>query len=261
MRDVQSGPSDVALAIDRVGVKDLAIPLAVRDRAKGQQHTVAQVDLSVDLPAEFKGTHMSRFLEALRDMDTTLDIESCRCLLLDLRHRLQAQSSHLCFSFPYFVEQYAPVTASPALMDYACFLRGVLEKDVVRLFLGVTVPVMTVCPCSKAISTEGAHSQRAVVRMEVQCQGMLWLEDLITIGQESGSSPVYALLKREDEKFVTESAFSTPAFVEDVVRNAAIRLSAHSKIKGFRVEVESFESIHNHSAYACIDRLGLDHCS
>lgn len=258
MRDVQSDPADVALAIDRVGVKDLAIPLAVRDRAQGQQHTVAQVDLSVDLPAKFKGTHMSRFLEALRDMDKTLDITTCGHLLWDLRHRLQAQSSHLCFSFPYFVSQSAPITHSPALMNYACFLRGTLAKDVLRLFLGVDVPVMTVCPCSKAIANEGAHSQRAMIRMEVECQGLLWLEDLIAIGQEAGSSPVYALLKREDEKYVTETAFAKPTFVEDVVRNAAAQLAGHSKISAFRVEVESFESIHNHSAYACIDRLGLD---
>jgi GTP cyclohydrolase I len=258
MRDVQSGPADVALRIDRVGVKNLSIPLTVRDRARGRQQTVARVDLSVDLPAEFKGTHMSRFLEALRDMDMTLDAASCRNLLLDLRDRLQAESSHLCFLFPYFLEQRAPVTGSPALVDYACFLRGVLRDGEVILVLGVEVPVMTVCPCSKAISSEGAHSQRAMVRIEAQISGMLWLEDLIAMAQESGSSPVYALLKREDEKFVTEAAFAAPTFVEDVVRNAAARLADHPKVRGFRVEVESFESIHNHSAYACIDLMGLD---
>jgi GTP cyclohydrolase I len=261
MRDVQSGPADVALRIDRVGVKNLAVPLTVRDRARGRQQTVARVDLSVDLPAEFKGTHMSRFLEALRDMETTLDTASCKNLLLDLRDRLQARSSHLCFHFTYFLEQCAPVTGSRALMDYACFLRGALRNGDVELVLGVEVPVMTVCPCSKAISAEGAHSQRAMVRIEAGCSGMLWLEDLIAIAQESGSSPVYALLKREDEKFVTEAAFAAPTFVEDVVRNAASRLAAHPRVRGFRVEVESFESIHNHSAYACIDQAGLDETS
>ena len=255
MRDVQSGPAEVALRIDRVGVKNLSIPLVVRDRANGRQHTVARVDLSVDLPAEFKGTHMSRFLEALRNMDSALDATSCANLLLDLRDRLQAQSSHLCFQYTYFLEQRAPVTGSPALMDYACFLRGELLAGKVRLVLGVDVPVMTVCPCSKAISDEGAHSQRAMIRIEAECNGMLWLEDLIAMGQESGSSPVYALLKREDEKFVTEAAFAAPTFVEDVVRNAALRLAAHPKVGGFRVEVESFESIHNHSAYARIDQM------
>lgn len=255
MRDVQSGPAEIALRINRVGVKNLSIPLVVRDRASGRQHTVAEVDLSVDLPAKFKGTHMSRFLEALRHMDTALDAAGCAALLLDLRDRLQAQSSHLCFRFTYFMEQRAPVTGSPALMSYPSFLRGDLHQGKVRLVLGVDVPVMTVCPCSKAISTEGAHSQRALIRIEAECNGMLWLEDLIALGQESGSSPVYALLKREDEKFVTEAAFAAPAFVEDVVRNAATRLTAHPKVGGFRVEVESFESIHNHSAYACIDQM------
>jgi len=261
MRDVQSGPADVALNIDRVGVKNLAVPLTVRDRARGHQQTVAKVDLSVDLPAEFKGTHMSRFLEALRDMDTALDVTSCKNLLKDLRDRLQARSSHLCFLFTYFLEQHAPVTGSPALMDYACFLRGALNDGGISLVLGVEVPVMTVCPCSKAISLEGAHSQRAMVRIEAECSGMLWLEDLIAIAQESGSSPVYALLKREDEKYVTETAFASPTFVEDVVRNAASRLAAHPKVRGFKVEVESFESIHNHSAYACIDHMALDGAS
>lgn len=255
MRDIQSDPSDVALRIDRVGVKNIAIPLSVRDRARGRQQTVARVDLSVDLPAQFKGTHMSRFLEALGSMNTALDASSCQDLLRDLRDRLQAQNAHLCFEFTYFLEHKAPVTGIPALMDYPCFLRGELRDGEVRLMLGVDVPVMTVCPCSKAISDEGAHSQRAMIRMEAECLGMLWLEDLIAIAQESGSSPVYALLKREDEKFVTETAFATPTFVEDVVRNTAARLSAHPKVRGFKVEVESFESIHNHSAYACIDHM------
>ena len=240
MRDVQSGPADVPLRIDRVGVKSLSIPLTVRDRARGEQRTVARVDLSVDLPARFKGTHMSRFLEALRGMDT-LDMPGCTRLLHDLRDRLQARS--------------APATGIPALVDYACFLRGTMRDAEAELALGVEVPVMTVCPCSKAISREGAHSQRAMIRMEAGCSGMLWLEDLIDIGRESGSSPVYALLKREDEKFVTEAAFAAPAFVEDVVRNAASRLAAHPRVRGFRVEVESMESIHNHSAYACIDQM------
>lgn len=258
MRDVQSGPSDVALRIDRVGVKNLALPLVVRERSGGRQHTVAKVDLSVDLPAQFKGTHMSRFLEALRGMDSALDITECDKLLRDLQVRLQARRSHLCFRFPYFIEHRAPVTDSPALMDYACCLRGDLREGEVQLGVGVEVPVMTVCPCSKAISDEGAHSQRALVRVEAECSGLLWLEDLIVIGRESGSSPVYALLKREDEKFVTEAAFARPTFVEDVVRNAASRLALHPKVRGFRVEVESFESIHNHSAYACIEQPRLD---
>lgn len=256
MRDVQRDPAEVPLPIDRVGVRHVAVPLRVRDRARGVQHTVAQVELGVELPAHFKGTHMSRFLEALAAADFTLDVQTCHTLLADVRARLEARRAFLCFRFPYFVERQAPVTGSPAPMDYPCTLRGALREDGAHMTLGVEVPVMTVCPCSKAISREGAHSQRAVVRVEARFTGMLWIEDLIAMAQESGSSPVYPLLKREDEKFVTETAFAHPAFVEDVVRSVAQRLLAHPRVRDFRVEVESLESIHNHSAYACIESLG-----
>lgn len=255
MRDVQRDPAEVPLVIDRVGVRHVAVPLRVRDRERGVQHTVAQVELGVELPAHFKGTHMSRFLEALAAADFALDAQSCRMLLADVRARLEARRAFLCFRFPYFLERRAPVTQSAAPMDYSCWLRGSLEEDTPQMLLGVEVPVMTVCPCSKAISREGAHSQRAVVRMEARFSGMLWIEDLIAMAQDSASSPVYPLLKREDEKHVTETAFAHPAFVEDVVRVAAQRLGAHPRVQGFRVEVESMESIHNHSAYACIDAL------
>ncbi|HCF05410.1 MAG: cyclohydrolase [Desulfomicrobiaceae bacterium] len=253
MRDVQRDPAEVPLPIDRVGVRHVAVPLRVRDRERGVQHTVAQVELGVELPAHFKGTHMSRFLEALAAADFALDAQTCRTLLADVRARLEARRAFLCFRFPYFLARHAPVTGSAAPMDYSCWLRGSLREDGARMTLGVEVPVMTVCPCSKAISREGAHSQRALVRMEAQFSGMLWIEDLIAIAQDSASSPVYPLLKREDEKHVTETAFAHPAFVEDVVRAAAQRLAAHPRVQGFRVEVESMESIHNHSAYACIE--------
>ncbi len=255
MQDIQSGPSMVPLAIDRVGVKNLTHPLIVRDREQGQQHTVAKMDLSVDLPAAFKGTHMSRFLEALGDWTGILDYASFKQLLEDLKIRLQAKRAHLHFSFPYFREQTAPVSKSPALMDYQCFLQGRLEGEDMEMILGVDVPVMTVCPCSLAICDRGAHSQRAMVRIATRFSGLLWIEDLIDIGQQAGSSPVHALLKREDEKFVTDAAFDNAAFVEDVVRSAAQSLQKHPQVHAYRVEVESMESIHNHSAYACIDTM------
>ncbi len=255
MKDIQNGPSRVALPIDRVGVKNLRTPLVVRDRDQGRQHTVAQVEFNVDLPARFKGTHMSRFIEALQAWSGVLDPQSFHKLLGDVRDRLKARRSHLCFRFPYFLQQSAPVTGSTSFMDYQCAIYGeLLEDERLILFMEVEVPVMTVCPCSLAISDQGAHSQRAVVRITVRFEGMLWLEELITIGQQSASSPVHALLKRADEKHVTEEAFANPCFVEDVVRNAASRLADHSRIKWFRVEVESHESIHNHSAYACIEQ-------
>ena len=256
MQDVQSSRADVALPIDRVGVRGIKIPLTVRDRDRDVQHTVARVDLSVDLPAEFKGTHMSRFLECLRDMPKGLDLVGCKHLLQEMQVRLKARWAHLCFEFPYFMERCAPASANPALMDYQCFLRGHMDGDRLDMVLGVEVPVMTVCPCSLAISDQGAHSQRALVRIEARSTKLVWLEDLIEIGERAGSSPVYALLKREDEKFVTEAAFDNPCFVEDVVRNAARELVEHPRVQGFRVEVESQESIHNHSAYAVIEDWG-----
>ncbi|MFW6324524.1 MAG: GTP cyclohydrolase FolE2 [Desulfovibrionales bacterium] len=254
MRDVQSGPSDVALAIDKVGVTNFRIPLLVREKSRGRQHTIAQVDINVDLPARFKGTHMSRFIELLNQWSGVLDYSSLKSLLIDVREKLKARRSHLKFRFPYFMEQVSPVSGSSALMDFNCFLSGEMEHDSLTLTVGVDVPVMTVCPCSLAICKEGAHSQRAIVRIQAQFEGLLWLEDLIEIGKKSASSPVYALLKRQDEKFVTEDAFSQPFFVEDVVRNAAKSLLDHDLVQWFRVEVESFESIHNHNAYACIEK-------
>ncbi|MES9994979.1 GTP cyclohydrolase FolE2 [Desulfovibrio aminophilus] len=254
MEDVQKHPAPVAMAVDRVGVKDLRLPLVVRDRAEGSQHTVARVELSVDLPADFKGTHMSRFVEALENFSEELDYASFKKLLADICGRLEARTAFARFTFPYFLRQTSPVSGSRGLMGYTCHVRGEYRDGRLDFTLGVDVPVMTVCPCSKAISREGAHSQRAEVRVRARFKGFLWLEDLIEIAERSGSSPVYTLLKREDEKYVTETAFAQPTFVEDVVRTAAKGLSEHPRITWFRVEVESFESIHDHSAVAAIER-------
>jgi len=258
MKDVQSGPADVAMPIDRVGVKNLQLPVRVRSRDQqgAVQHTVAEVDLSVDLPAEFKGTHMSRFIEALQDWGEDLGYASFKNLLESVRTRLAARRAHILFRFPYFLQRRAPESGSPGLMNYACLLQGELEGGRLAFMLGVDVPVMTVCPCSLAISAGGAHSQRAMVRIRARFTGFLWLEDLIAIAEESGSSPVFALLKREDERHVTDHAFAHPAFVEDVVRATAQRLAHHPQVTWYRVEVESMESIHNHSAYASIESGG-----
>jgi len=253
MRDIQSGPPDVPIAVDRVGIKNFRLPLTVLDRANGRQHTVADVELSVDLPARFKGTHMSRFVEALSGFTGKLDLESFRSLLADVRSRLSAENAHLTLRFPYFLSKASPISGAPSLMDYACQVSGEFEGDTFRQTLGVEVPVMTVCPCSLAISEQGAHSQRAMVSILCRFTGLLWLEELIAIAEAAGSSPVYALLKREDEKQVTEQAFANPTFVEDVARRVANALTVHPKVTWFRVEVESFESIHNHSAFADIE--------
>ncbi len=252
MQDVQNGSPEFPLPIDRVGVKNLKVPLLVQDRIHGRQHTVADVNLCVDLPGKFKGTHMSRFLEALSCWSEVLTYESFRDLLSDVSSRLEAQKAHMRFDFPYFYALRTPVSGHEFHMDYKSFLAGEFALGRIKMTLGVEVPVMTVCPCSLAISRHGAHSQRAYVKIRCGYKGLLWLEELIDMAMFSGSSPVYPLLKREDEKYVTDQAFSRPSFVEDVVRYAAFRLNQHPRILWYEVEVESFESIHNHSAYAMI---------
>lgn len=258
MQDVQNNPAGVPLPIDRVGVRDIRLPITVRDREKGIQNTVAEVDLGVDLPAEFKGTHMSRFVEALQHWAGELDYPGMRSLLADITERLNARRAYARFRFPYFISRKAPATGIPAPLSYQCELTGEQQADEggPRFLLTVTVPVMTVCPCSMAISEEGAHSQRADVRISVRFEGFVWLEELIDIAEASASSPVYTLLKREDEKAVTENAFASPTFVEDVVRNVAKDLRAHEQVTWFSVDVISHESIHNHNAFAGIEFQG-----
>ncbi len=256
--DVQNGPAEVALPIDRVGVKNLTLPIVVRDRELGRQATVATVEFCADLPAEFKGTHMSRFVEALQAWSGELDYHGVRALLRDVLARLNARKAFVVFRFPYFLRKRSPATNSMSPLSYRCAMTGELESDDQArpaFQLDVDVPVMTVCPCSMALCTQGgAHSQRAMVHIRARFQRFVWLEDLIAVAEAAGSSPVYTLLKREDEKFVTEAAFNNPAFVEDVVRHAAQTLDNHPDISWFRVEVESEESIHNHSAFAAIER-------
>ena len=254
MKDIQSSPALVALPIDRVGVKGITLPILVSDKVNGRQHSVAEVDLAVDLPAHFRGSHMSRFLEALQNWNEELSYQSMKNLLLDVKTRLEAERAHIVFRFTYFLRKTSPVSKAISLMGYACRLTGEVDHSGKPHFLlEIDVPVMTVCPCSKAISNEGAHSQRATIRLALRMGKFAWLEEFIDIAESAGSSPVYPLLKREDEKFVTESAFANPTFVEDVVRHTAQALVNHPCVSWFKVEVESFESIHAHNAYACIE--------
>jgi len=254
MKDIQSSPSEVLIPIDRVGIRSIRLPLTVRDRANGTQNTVAEVDMAVDLPAEFKGTHMSRFVEALESLGGALDYKSLRGLVAGVRDRLEARNAHVTVRFPYFIRRVSPASGAASTMDYACTVQGDLTGERFRITLGVEAPVMTVCPCSLAISDQGAHSQRAVVRARCRYKGFVWLEELIDMAEAAGSSPVYALLKREDEKHVTEAAFDNPRFVEDVARSMAKSLEEHPAVTWYAVEVESFESIHNHCAVAGIER-------
>ncbi len=253
MEDVQNSPALVPMNIDKVGVQNIQIPLLVRDREKGRQHTVATVDMGVELPSAFKGTHMSRFVEALEDWGEELDYASLKRLLENVKMRLEAKSAYIHFKFPYFIRKKAPVSSDSGIMTYQCKLTGEMIGNKPEFLLEVEVPVMSVCPCSKAISKEGAHSQRALVRMAVRMKSFFWIEELVDMAEKAGSSPVYTLLKRKDEKYVTEHAFANPAFVEDIVRATAQLLAKHEQVSWYRVEVQSMESIHNHDAYACIE--------
>ena len=262
MEDVQNYSAAVPMPIDSVGIRNIRLPIRLSRREGGIGDTVAQVELGVELPAHFKGTHMSRFVEALEGWDDELNYAGMKTLLQDVLHRLEARKAQIIFSFPYFLRKPSPVSPSSGLQGYDCRLTGELaaEEDGshktgrLSFLLEVTVPVMTVCPCSKAISDEGAHSQRADIRLSLRLKAFNWLEEFIEMAELSASSPTYPLLKREDEKFVTEQAFANPCFVEDVVRNVAERLEKNPQVRWFRVEVESYESIHAHNAYARIER-------
>lgn len=258
MEDVQNQQAEVPMPIDSVGVRNMQLPITVSQRGGGSQHTVATVELGVELPAAFKGTHMSRFVEALENWNEDLSYGSMKLLLEDILYRLEARKAQIIFAFPFFIKRISPVSQASCLQGYTCRLTGELsadQPDTKPVFLlELTAPVMTVCPCSKAISDEGAHSQRADIRIALRLKGFNWLEEFIEIAELAASSPTYPLLKREDEKYVTEQAFANPRFVEDVVRNVAGSLQKHPQVTWFRVEVESYESIHAHNAYARIER-------
>lgn len=256
--DEQSKPAAIPIHIGRVGVRDVALPILLRQRDCAEpQRTVAKISLSVDLPASARGAHMSRFIEALQELKAEpLDYGAALHLMRKTRKRLGASSAHISFVFPYFLARPAPVSGISALMPYDCALEGGIGAGESSAFspfvLAVSAPVMTVCPCSKAISEEGAHSQRAEIRIRARMKGHVWIEDLVELAEAAGSSPVYSLLKRGDEKYVTERAFSQPRFVEDVARRAASALLAMPLVASFSVEVESQESIHAHNAFASI---------
>lgn len=252
LSDVQGLAPDTPLNIDCVGIAGLRCPLRLRDRKNGNQVTIAQVDLGVNLPATYKGTHMSRLVEALEDWDEQLSYQTMCKLLTSMLKRLEAAKAWARFTFPYLVRKDSPTGGGAAVMAYDCAITGELSNKEQSFLLNIAVPVMTVCPCSKAISNEGAHSQRALIKMKIRIINFVWLEEFIDIAESSASSAVYPLLKRKDEKFVTEQAFARPVFVEDVVRKVAAQLNGHPDVLWFEVEVESMESIHNHNAFARI---------
>jgi len=251
LKDIQSEPDHRNLPINKVGVKDISYPVVVMDRAEGQQHTVARVNMYVDLPHHFRGTHMSRFIEILNKYREGISTRNVAEVLDDMKCMLNAQTSHFMMEFPFFMNKKAPVSGEEAKMEYTCSLLG--DSSVDYYTLQVRVPLLSLCPCSKEISNYGAHNQRSMVTVSIRAREIIWIEDIIEIVESCGSSEIYALLKREDEKYITEKSYENPVFVEDIVRNVAEKLLQHNRVLWFSVESENMESIHNHSAYAQIE--------
>jgi len=254
LHDKQSERDYRELRIDKVGVRGLRFPVQVRDKARAFQNTVATIGMFVDLPKEFKGTHMSRFLEVLNAHGNVIHVETINDILFAMQEKFQAATSHLEIEFPYFMVKKAPVTGLESVMDYVARFDAAACRKEIDFVLTVKVNVTTLCPCSKAIAKYGAHNQRGEVTVQIRSRRIVWIEELIGLIEESASSELYGLLKRQDEKAVTERAYENPVFVEDLVRNVALRLNAHPAVTWYKVEAENFESIHNHNAYACIEK-------
>ena len=254
MHDKQSERDHRELRIDKVGVRGLRFPIQIRDKAHSVQNTIATIGMFVDLPKEFKGTHMSRFVEVLNAHGSVIHVENITDILQAMRQKLHAATAHLEMEFPFFMSKKSPVSRLESLMDYVARFDASACGTDMDFVLTVKVHVTTLCPCSKAISKYGAHNQRGLVTVALRSKDVVWIEDVIAMVEASASSELYALLKRQDEKAVTEHAYENPVFVEDLVRNVVVRLNAHPLVTWYKVEAENFESIHNHNAYACIEK-------
>lgn len=260
MEDVQSRPDGRQIPLDQVGVTDLRHPIVVLDQHHERQRTIATLSMSVALPHQFKGTHMSRFIEVLNEHHGEVTMRTLPVILAALRERLEAERARIEVEFPYFLSRSAPKSGATALMDYVCTFVGESTPSGDDFRLGVRVPVTSLCPCSKAISDYGAHNQRGYITMEVRSArdehgvaGLIWIEELIAVAEASASAPVYPLLKRDDERHVTMQAYENPVFVEDMVRNVVARLQDDPRVSWCRVYAENQESIHNHAAFASVE--------
>lgn len=251
--DIQSSRDTRQIPINKVGIKSIRHPVRVKDRTQGEQHTVATFNMYVNLPHNFKGTHMSRFVAILNQHDNEIGVESFKEMLVDMTERLEAESGHIEMNFPYFIKKQAPISRVESLMDYEVTLIGEIHRDKPEMEIRVVVPVTSLCPCSKEISRYGAHNQRSHVTVTARIDEFVWIEELIELIEAEASCELYGLLKRPDEKYVTERAYDQPKFVEDMVRDVAARLNEDARISRYTVESENFESIHNHSAYALIE--------
>ena len=252
IEEVQNAEDKRHLDIDQVGIKSIKHPITVKDRSGGSQHTVANFNMYVHLPHNFKGTHMSRFVEILNENQKAISVESFERMLREMLVRLESKACDLEMTFPYFMNKSAPISGVKSLLDYEVSFIGQIINDKFINTTKVIVPVTSLCPCSKKISDYGAHNQISHVTVTVQTNDFVWIEDIIETIEKQASSELYGLLKRPDEKYVTEKAYDNPKFVEDMVRDIANELKKSKKIDNFIVESENFESIHNHSAYALI---------
>lgn len=252
MKDVQSEKDYRNIGLKKVGINNLKWPVAVMDKSEGIQHTIATISVSVDLPRDVRGTHMSRFVEIVSQMKS-INPKDLEIMLEELRKKLDAGVAHCIIDFDYFIKKPSPVTGIVSPYDVRCRFEGEKSDDF-KFVMGVKVPVSTLCPCSKEISDFGAHNQRALIDINVDTKKLIWIEEIVNIAEESGSAPIYSLLKRKDEKWVTEQAYLNPRFVEDVVREAAVRLEGNPDIEWYSVGVESIESIHNHNAFAYTEK-------
>jgi GTP cyclohydrolase I len=253
IEDVQGHADLRRIPINRVGIKDIFHPVKVKDRSGGEQHTVANFNMYVNLPHDFKGTHMSRFVEILHRHEREISVDSFGKMLAEMTEHLDATAGHIEMTFPYFVMKRAPVSGVESLMDYKATIFGEHHDGTTDVWLKVIVAATSLCPCSRTISAYGAHNQRSHITMTAKISEHMWLEELIDIAEKEASCELYAMLKRPDEKYVTERAYDNPKFVEDMVRDVAVALNKDPRVRAYVVEAENFESIHNHSAYAMIE--------
>lgn len=255
MKDMQRERDDRNIIVDQVGVNNIEYPIRVKDKLQGYQDTVARIDMMVELLPEFKGTHMSRFIEILNDVRGEITMGNIPDILKDMRKILESPRSTMSLTFPYFIEKSAPISKAKSLFSVNVLFSGYSCEDRGENFiLGVQIPVTTLCPCSKEISKYGAHNQRSLVTVFINAESFIWIEDVVRMVEESASCEVYPLLKRKDEKYVTEKAFENPQFAEDIVRNVTEKLNCYKDITWFKVETVHLESIHTHNAYARIER-------
>ena len=253
MVDVQGLEDTRQIAINRVGIKSIRHPVKILDRSGEIQHTIAVFNMYVSLPHNFKGTHMSRFVEILNSHEREISVENFPAMLREMVRKLEAETGHIEMNFPYFINKSAPVSGVQSLIDYDVTLIGEICHGKIASTIKVVVPVTSLCPCSKKISERGAHNQRSHVTVTATLIEHVWIEEIVQLVESQASCELYGLLKRPDEKFVTERAYDNPKFVEDMVRDVAARLNAENRIHSYVVESENFESIHNHSAYALIE--------